>query len=63
MAKKSETYLLPIWIDIMCHGEPRDVLIDLNDRLTEFFEAYGQAVQENGNSIDIQWSVNKHIAI
>ena len=61
LMKKKATYLLPIWIDIYCHGDPKDILIDLNEKLTEFFEKYGDAVAMNSNSIDIQWSVNQHI--
>lgn len=61
--KKKAVYLLPIWVDICCHGDPKDILIDLNEKLTEFFEQYGDAVARNSNSIDIQWSVNQHINI
>lgn len=61
--KKSETYVLPIWIDIVCHGYPLDIMIDFNQKLTEFFESYGEKVEGNGNSINIQWSINKHIKI
>ena len=63
MAKKKATYLLPIWVDIYCHGDPKDILIDLNEKLTEFFEKYGDAVAKNSNSIDIQWSANQHITL
>ena len=52
--KQKATYLLPIWVDIECHGEPKDILIDLNEKLMEFFEKYGDAVARNGNSIEIQ---------
>lgn len=61
MLKRKETYLMPIWIDIECHGNPKDVMIDLNEKLTLFFESYGEKVQWDGNTIDIQWSVNKHV--
>lgn len=61
--KKKATYLLPIWVDIYCRGDPKDILIDLNEKLTEFFEKYGDAVAGNSNSIDIQWSVNQHIGL
>ena len=61
--KKKATYLLPIWVDIYCHGDPKDILIELNEKLTEFFEQYGDAVARSSNSIDIQWSVNQHINI
>lgn len=61
MAKKKDTYLIPIWVDIWCHGEPKDIMYDLNEKLMEFFEDYGQRVERNGNSIDIQWSVNQHV--
>lgn len=61
--KKKATYLLPIWVDICCHGEPKDILIDLNEKLVEFFEKYGDAVAGNSNSIDIQWSVNQHVKL
>ena len=61
--KKKATYLLPIWVDINCHGDPKDILVDLNEKLTEFFENYGDTVAKNSNSIDIQWSVNQHIGL
>lgn len=61
MSKKKGTYLLPIWVGIECHGSPKDVMYDLNEKLTLFFESYGEKVQGNGNAIDIQWSVNKHV--
>lgn len=61
--KRKAIYLLPIWVEIYCHGEPKDILIDLNEKLTEFFEKYGDAVASNSNSIDIQWSVNQHIKL
>ena len=61
--KKKATYLLPIWVDIYCHGDPKDILIDLNEKLTEFFEKYGATMAKNSNSIDIQWSVNQHIKL
>ena len=59
--EKKTTYLLPIWVDIYCHGDPKDILIDLNEKLTEFFEKYSDAVGRNSNGIDIQWSINQHI--
>lgn len=58
---KKETYLLPIWVDITSNTSPDIVIKHLNTRLTEFFEDYGQTVEDNGDSIDIQWSVNRHI--
>ena len=61
--KKKQTYLLPIWINIDCHGDPKDILIDLNEKLTEFFEEYGDDVARNSNSIEIQWSVNQNIKL
>ena len=61
--KKKTTYLLPVWIDIYCHGDPKDIMIDLNEKLTEFFDKYGDAVVRNSNSIDIQWSVNQHVKL
>lgn len=60
MAKK-ETYLLPIWVDIVSDRPSDTIIKHLNTRLTEFFEEYGQTVEDNGDSISIQWSVNKHI--
>ena len=63
VAKKNATYLLPIWVDIVAHGDPLDILKDLNDKLTVFFENYGDSVAANSNSIDIQWSVNQHIGL
>lgn len=45
----------------MCHGDPKDILIDFNEKLTEFLEKYRDDVAQNLNSIDIQWSVNQHI--
>lgn len=59
--KKSASYLFPIWVDITCHGDPKDVLIDLNEKLLEFFENYGQKVERNSNSIDIQWAIAQQI--
>ena len=59
--KQKATYLLPIWVDIYCHGDPKDILIDLNEKLREFFENYCGSAIMNSNSIDIQWSVNQHI--
>jgi len=59
--KEKTTYLLPIWVDIDCYGDPKDVLIDLNDKLTEFFETYVDDMAENSNSINIRWSANQHI--
>jgi len=61
--KNKATYLMPIWVDINCHGDPKDILVDLNEKLTEFFENYGDTVAKNSNSIDIQWSVNQHIGL
>ena len=61
--KQKATYLLPIWVDICCHGDPKDILIDFNEKLTEFFEKYCEADARNSNSIDIQWSVNQHIKL
>lgn len=61
--KKKATYLLPIWVDICCHGDPKDVLIDFNDKLTEFFEMYGDDVVKSSNSIEIRWSVNQHMQL
>lgn len=63
MMKFKATYLIPIWVDIYCHGDPKDILSDLNEKLTEFFEKYGATVASNSNSIDIQWSVNQHIKL
>ena len=45
----------------MCYGDPKDILIDFNEKLTEFLEKYRDDVAQNLNSIDIQWSVNQHI--
>lgn len=59
--KRKATYLLPIWIDVVCHGDPKDILIDFNEKLTEFLEKYGDAVVRNSNSINIKWSVNQQI--
>lgn len=61
--KQKATYLLPIWVDIYCHGDPKDILINFNDKLTEFFEKYGDDVLRDSNSIEIKWSVNQHIKL
>lgn len=59
--KNKATYLLPIWIDIVCPGDPKDILIDFNEKLTEFLKKYGDDVARKLNRIDIQWSANQHI--
>lgn len=61
--KKKATYLLPIWVDIYSHGDPKDIMIDLNEKLENFFGEYGDKVARNSNSIDIQWSVNQHVKL
>ncbi len=59
--KLQATFILPVWVNIISSTNPEVVLMDMNAELVEFFEAYGQKVQDNGDSIDIQWSANKHI--
>ena len=59
---KTTIYLLPIWIDITAQ-HPVAVLKDLNKRLVEFFEEYGDGITNNGDSIEVQWSVNEHISL
>lgn len=63
MAKKTASYLFPIWVDITCNGDPKDVLVDLNEKLLEFFENYSQKVEQYNGSIEIQWAITQHIHI
>lgn len=37
---KRTTYLLPVHVDIICHDDPTDILLDLNMKLMDFFEKY-----------------------
>ena len=55
-----ETFLLPIWIDITSNA-PKEVMKGLNVGLKEFFETACEAIAENGNTINVEWSINQHI--
>lgn len=60
--KQKVTYLLPIWIDLKGKN-PEAVMKALNDHLTEFFEEHAEAIASAGNTIDVQWTINKHIVL
>ena len=61
--KKKTTYLLPILVDICCHGDPTDVLLDLNAKLMDFFEKYKDAAMKNSNSVDATWSAFQNMEL
>lgn len=57
-----ETFLLPIWIDITSNA-PEEVLKELNTMLNEFFETACDAIAKNGHTINVEWSINKHMTL
>lgn len=56
-----QTYLLPIWVVIQSTDDTDDIIKGLNEKLVEFFEVYTDALAAVVDSIDIQWSINKHM--
>ena len=59
---KDETFLLPIWIDI--HSRfPHERIKVINKRLEECFSEMIEEIIKTGETIDVQWSINKHIGL
>lgn len=54
------TYLLPIWIDLT-HEKHEVIMCALNDALTEFFEEQSELIANVGCTVNVQWSINKHV--
>lgn len=51
---------MPIWIDLTCENH-KLFMQALNDKLTEFFEEECDLIANFGGTVNVQWSVNKHV--
>lgn len=56
------TYLLPIWIDLS-HERHKEIMRELNDALTDFFERECEKISDAGCTVNVQWSINQHVNI
>ena len=61
MADKT-TYLLPIWIDLT-FDKHKVIMEALNENLHEFFEEQCSQIADVGCTIDVQWSICKHVRL
>lgn len=59
---RNETYLLPIWIDFQVQN-PIEKIRLINAALESFFSKEIKKLAWKGETIDVQWSVTKHVKV